>query len=396
MKIFLIGWFGAGNAGDEAILVSELLFLRSRIREPEFHILSFDPEKTRKITAGMPEVKKILRMGSKSKAGKSDFSGINRAFNEADLVIIGGGGIFQDIYNRYPIPFFAAMAFLSRIKKKLLALYCVGIGPVRATWSGKLCRYAANAADFVSVRDEESESLLRAFGVTKEILVSADPVFLLEPAWNEKTLQAVKNIEGNADQRFVGVCVQELLPWDDSNKAVLAEVLDAVARESNARIVMLPMGAYRDGWTGRSGDKDTVDVAASKRLAARMESRVSILPMDLSPPELLGVIRKMDLVISMRLHGVIMGLAAAVPVIAMTYEEETKIRNLMYRVGREKYLFDVRRLDRNALVGAASDLLSESPGRRDILSEKLALMKSQAEKCNERMIETFLEKGLAC
>ena len=73
MKIFLIGWFGAGNIGDEAILISELLLLRDHLSNAEIYILSFNPEKTRKLTVNIPEVKKILRMGSKRDVFKSDF-----------------------------------------------------------------------------------------------------------------------------------------------------------------------------------------------------------------------------------------------------------------------------------------------------------------------------------
>ena len=167
MKIFLIGWFGSGNMGDEAILVSELLFLRAQIKDVEFYILSFDPDKTGKVTAGIPEVKRILWMGSKSDVVRSDFSGILKSFKEADLVVIGGGGIFQDLYNHYPIPFFTAMAFLSRLYGNRLVLYCVGIGPVRTFWGKKLCRYAANAAAFIPVRHAEPK-VLQEFGVRKK------------------------------------------------------------------------------------------------------------------------------------------------------------------------------------------------------------------------------------
>ena len=373
--------------GDEAILVSELLFLRAQIKDVEFYILSFDPDKTGKVTAGIPEVKRILWMGSKSDVVRSDFSGILKSFKEADLVVIGGGGIFQDLYNHYPIPFFTAMAFLSRLYGKRLVLYCVGIGPVRTFWGKKLCRYAANAADFISVRDAESKVLLQEFGVSKEVHLSADPVFLLKPVFNEKTEKVIQKLRRHDNGPVIGVCVQELLPWNASNKKVLADVLDTLVREVGAHIVFLPMGVYKDRLLGRGKQDDPVDVATSKKLAAMMEGHSSMILEELNPQEMLGVMQSMNLLISMRLHGLIMGLTAGVPVVGLTYSDESKIRNLMRRLGQEERLFDVRNLEKQGLLTLIGDLLSGKQETRDNLSEAMAALLSQIKRCNDQFIE---------
>lgn len=228
MKIFLIGWFGAGNMGDEAILISELLFLRDQITNAEFHILSFNPEKTRRLTANIPEVNKILKMGSKQDVFKSDFLGILKAVREVDVVMMGGGGIFQDIYNHYPIPFFAAMALLARLNRKRLFLYCVGIGPIQSFIGKKLCRFAANSADMICVRDAGSKDLLKTLGVNRPIHLSADPVFLLEPVRNENVERVIKSHLLGGNGPAIGVSVQGLLFWRDASKKILAETLDTL------------------------------------------------------------------------------------------------------------------------------------------------------------------------
>ena len=105
MKIFLIGWFGAGNLGDEAILISELIFLKKAIPDCEFHILSFDPDRTSRLIADIPEVKKILRIGAKQNAVQSDFLGRMYAVLEspllyAALVAIDSGGILAELFRQ--------------------------------------------------------------------------------------------------------------------------------------------------------------------------------------------------------------------------------------------------------------------------------------------------------
>ena len=391
MKIFLIGWFGAGNIGDEAILISELLFLRDQISNVEFHILSFDPERTRQLTANIPEVSKILRVGSKRDVFKSDFLGIFKAFREVDAIIIGGGGIFQDIYNHYPIPFFTAMALLARLNRKRLILYCVGIGPIRSFVGKKLCKFAANSADIICVRDEGSKDLLKTLGVSRPVHLSADPVFLLEPVRNENVEKVIKlhHLTGNGPT--IGVSVQDLLFWKNESRKILANTLDTLSAEKGATIVFLPFGAYKDGWFNK--DKSSpVDMVASKKLAALMRGKYSIITDELTPQELLAVIEKLDLVISMRLHGLIMGFNAGVPVVALTYEEESKIKNLMERLNQENNLFNVNALSYWGLLDRIEHLLLHKDDADRQIHKSVSSLRGEAERCNKLALRALIDK----
>ena len=389
MKIFLIGWFGSGNMGDEAILISELLFLRDHLSKAEFYILSFNPEKTRKLTANIPEVKKILRMGSKREVFKSDFLGIFKAFREVDVVLIGGGGIFQDIYNHYPIPFFTGMALLARWNRKRLVLYCVGIGPIRSFIGKKLCRVAGNSADMICVRDAGSKDLLKSLGVNRPVHLSADPVFLLEPLRNENVERVIQSHHLTGNGLTIGVNVQDLLFWKSESKKVLAETLDTLSTEKRATIVFLPFGSYKDGWFNRE-KSSAVDMAASKKLAELMKGEYSIINDELTPQELLAVIENLDLVISMRLHGLIMGLNAGVPVIALTYEEESKIRNLMERLNQEKNLFSVNGLSYQRLLDRIEHLVFDKDDTDRQFQESVSSIRAEAERCNQLVIRALL------
>jgi polysaccharide pyruvyl transferase CsaB len=389
MKIFLIGWFGAGNIGDEAILISELLLLRDHISNAEFYILSFNPEKTRQLTANIPEVKKILRMGSKRDVFKSDFLGIFKAFREVDVVMIGGGGIFQDIYNHYPIPFFTAMALLARLNARYLIFYCVGIGPIRGFIGKKLCKFAVNSADIICVRDAGSKDLLKSLGVHRPVHLSADPVFLLEPLRNENVEKVIKSHHLGKNGPTVGVNVQDLLFWKSESRKILADTLDTLIKEKGATIVFLPFGAYKDGWFNRE-KSSAVDMAASKNLAALMRGKYSIIADELTPQELLAVIEKLDLVISMRLHGLIMGLNASVPVIALTYEEESKIRNLMERLNQEKNLFNVNALLYRELLNRIEDLLFSMRNADRQPSLSVSSIREEAERCNQLVLRELI------
>jgi polysaccharide pyruvyl transferase CsaB len=389
MRIFLIGWFGAGNIGDEAILLSELLSMRSNIKKVRFFILSFNPERTKKLTNDIEEVENIISMGSKHRFLKSDFTGLFRTFKRTDIVIIGGGGIFQDIYNYYPIPFFTLMACMAKIFRKHLMLYSVGIGPVHTAIGKKLCKLTARIADIISVRDSESKELLRAIGVNKEIHVSADPVFLLQPMCSEKIEKLMP--KQNMDKRgpVIGICVQNLLFWSEKNKHLLADVLDELVLKNNARIAFLPFGAYHDGWLHEQ-TPEPVDVCASKEIAGMMSKESAINTDDMNPRALMSIIAEQDLIISMRFHGLVMGIAMGVPVIALTYKDESKISNLMRRIDREDHLFYVDNIDTEKILFRVEHIFSRNDECRRELETKAGILRKDAEKSIELLSDRFL------
>lgn len=391
MKIFLVGWFGPGNMGDEAILMSELLFLREEIKDVEFYILSFDPEKTKRLTADIPEVKHILRMGSKGHVVKSNFFGILKTFRKTDLVVIGGGGIFQDIYNHYPIPFFTAMALLAKLHRKQLVLYCLGIGPINTFIGKMLCKFTANLADLVSVRDSPSKDLLKNIGVTNEVHLSTDPVFLLDAVRNDKVEKVINKINNTGNKGpIISVCVHDLFYWSDRHKAILADTLDTLTMERSAKVVFFALGAYKDGWLCKSGS-DAVDIAASKKLIALMKGDCLLINDELTPQELLAVMEDLDLIISMRLHGLIMGLNRGIPVIALTYIYESKLRSLMKRIDQEDSLFDISSLDKRRLLNRIEYLLHKKHHVNTHLKSIVSCLRAESEKFNQLMFQTVLK-----
>src|SRR3954465_4032870 len=85
----LAGYYGFGNAGDEAI-PPPLLRGASR-REPaaRFVVLSGDPDDTRR-RHGAPAIP------------WRDVEALSAELAQADLVILGGGGLFQDYWGFDP------------------------------------------------------------------------------------------------------------------------------------------------------------------------------------------------------------------------------------------------------------------------------------------------------
>src|SRR3990172_12406637 len=118
-----------------------------------------------------------------------------------------------------------------------------------------------------------------------------------------------------------------------------------------------------------------------------MTRKSVIIEEELNPQELLTVIGGMDLLISMRLHGVIMGISMNVPVIGLTYKEETKISNLMNRIDQNENLFEVDDFDRERILNRVEHILSKKEYFKQVQREKHSLLSQMAERGLERLLK---------
>jgi polysaccharide pyruvyl transferase CsaB len=391
MKIFITGWFGAGNVGDEAILLSMLKDLGETLPDAEFTVLSFNAENTTALLAGNRQVKQIVYFGSKLRVLHSDFAGVWRSLRSADLVIIGGGGLFQDIYNWHPVPFFALVTLMAKLLRKQTMFYALGIGPLRTWFGRKLCRLAADMADLISVRDEESKELLLDLGADKDICVTADPAFALSPAPAERAKEILAREGVPSDGRMrVGIAIHELLPWGKGGKQELARALDRLAEGRDASLVFIPFGRYPDSWL-RPELAPPVDLSSSLKMGQMLAHESTVLTGRYTPPEVIAVVGQMDLMISMRLHGLIMATAMGVPAIGLTHRRETKLRNLMRSIGQESHVLEVDDLEQEQLALLLELVLAE----RDCISRQLGERSSALQQAAHRNAELASNCGNA-
>jgi polysaccharide pyruvyl transferase WcaK-like protein len=175
-KVFIIGYYGAGNAGDEAILEGMLGDLRARIPNLRPVIASADPAAT----------SRAYNVGSVS---NRDRSATMAAAKECDFIILGGGGLLHDYWDVSLGSLFSrtggalsyySHAALAALYSKPLILYAIGVGPL-STRTGRLySRMVAELAQLITVRDEQSKALLVELGIdAARVHVAADPAFVL-------------------------------------------------------------------------------------------------------------------------------------------------------------------------------------------------------------------------
>lgn len=328
-SILIAGYYGHGNAGDEAILAALLADLRSLDPGLAFTVVSGDPPRTA-AEHGVPAV------------AERDIAALAAAVRAAGLVIVGGGGLFQSYWEVDPESILTARhggiftylgyPVLASLLGKPVLLYAVGVGPLPGEAGRRAARLAFELSRRATVRDEESLALLREIGLSEATLaqteVVADPAFGLVPAAPEAVAARLADLGVRPGEPLCGVALRY---WDFGTvpaawEAAVARGLDRFLQGFSGRLLFLP---FQSEGTGKYED----DRAVHRRIAAALAdpSRAVLVETVLPPRELAGLLGRCQPVLAMRFHAALFALAAGVPVVNLAYDPKT--RSLLARAG---------------------------------------------------------------
>ena len=298
MRLLISGYYGFGNIGDEAILAAILEQLPIRAPEAEIVVLSGNPRRTQ----AEHDVQAVSRRSPAT---------VWRELRRADLLISGGGGLIQDTTSALSPLYYLGVLNLARLVHTPYMIFAQGLGPLRRRLSQRLTAWACGQAAAVTVRDEPSAAMLRNELALPAVPVhvTADPALLLSPCDSERTEQLLRNCGISAGQPAVGV---SLRPWPQGRFVAAMPPLVRHLRESlGVQVLLIPFQSPED-----------LDLA--RRLAADCGGQTAVLDGVTDPREFLGVISSLDLLVSMRLHALILAAAGAVPALALSYDPKVQ------------------------------------------------------------------------
>ncbi|TYP57815.1 polysaccharide pyruvyl transferase CsaB [Thermosediminibacter litoriperuensis] len=363
-KILVSGYYGFGNAGDEAILMAIVESLKKLDNNISIKALSANPKETK-------------RMHGIDAVHRTNPFLVIKAIAEADLVLSGGGGLLQDVTSSRSIPYYLLIVYLAKKMGKRVMFYANGVGPVNRKLNKRLIAAVGNTVDLITVRDDNSRDQLMSLGVKNPpIYVTADPAFALKPVDDETGFGILrwKGINFDEGSLKIGVSVR---PWNlGKNRQVIAETCDYLIKNHDATIVFLPMQFPQD-------------YSESLEIMGLMKGKARVIDEPLGPRELLWISGQMDLLCGMRLHALIFGAIMGVPLLGLAYDP--KVENFLKRVEQPSAGSP---LDLN--VVDLCHLFEEAIGRRTESRSKLLAKKDELEGLayeNARLALKLLEGG---
>jgi polysaccharide pyruvyl transferase CsaB len=347
-RILVSGYYGFGNAGDEAILSAIVRGLAGH----RLCVLSGDPEATRR-EHGVDAVP------------RTHPGALAAAVARSDLVLSGGGSLLQDATGPWSVPYYLGVLWLARRLGRPFVVYAQGVGPVSSPWRFRLLRLLDHARH-ITVRDEASAELLLRAGVRRPPLeVTADAALAL-PRPAAQPARAPLRRHGLPDAP--PVFAFSVRPWQGSpSAAAIAAAADRLHRRHGGSVILVPM-------------QFPEDLAACEAVVARMRAPAAVVRSRLATTEWLELFACFDLVVGMRLHALIFAaLAGAVPV-GLSYDP--KVDAFVAAVGGLPPL-DVRALTADGLLDRLAAAFPPSAALRGELERRVAALQAAARRNDE-------------
>ena len=310
--IVICGSYGLGNAGDESILKAILQEVRTAAPQEEITVLSRNPEET------------SARHGVRS-IHMFDIPTMRKTMRHARLYINGGGSLIQDVTSRRSLWYYL---FTLRTAKKQgckVLMYGCGIGPVNHPQDIAWTRRVLNKyVDAITLREDSSLKELQNFGVTEpEIVLASDPALTLQRAGDDAIDELMHSLGLDPQGSYLGLCIRN---WPGFEEKV--PVFAAAIRYAQQQYGLTPVFISID----HRGDSMAAD-----RILSHLDNGndLCVIRSPLSTEMTLGLMSRMQAVISMRLHGLIFAAGQGIPLVGIVYDP--KVNAFLKYMGQDLY-----------------------------------------------------------
>jgi len=301
LSVLVLGLVGADNTGDELISIATERFLRDRLGITHIGVFSLAPARTarqRQHISVYPFHRRFDRTWLRS------LGEMIRTVRRYDLLMLGGGGLLQDVHSwATPIQFLMP-GLLAALLGKRIWINNLGIGPLRRKTNRRFTAAALELYDLITVRDDYSRRYLAELKLKNRVTLGMDPVFWLRNDFRiPKAERAVPEI---------GISLRY---WPGFELESFTRALSQLHDRYQFKCVLYPFEEADSGG----------DSALLQDLGNRLEQLgvdYQLLPPFRDPLDLCSAINRVDYFIGMRYHSVITAAISGLPVIALAYDNK--------------------------------------------------------------------------
>ncbi len=314
--ILLCGYYGFGNLGDGLLLshLCQALCAKGLRLSVVFGAHEEPP-------SGVAAVRRYRLFG------------LIRELRGTGAFVLGGGSLLQDATSLRSLYYYLALLRLARLCGRPTMLCANGLGPLSPS-SLALCRRVLARVDVITLRDSASYRLVKGMGLSRpRIALTADPVMA----------QSVARRSPSAVPPYLLVCPKGRA-WAIGAVARGVAVF-ALGRGLGVRV--LAMNRREDG-------------GSSAELAQRLVALGVKAILVTSPRSAKAVAAGAELVLSGRLHGLILSVAAGVPAVGLGSDPKLAaflgdmglVQNALGRVSADRLALTLARAERSPLPSA--------------------------------------------
>ncbi len=327
----IIGGYGVGNIGDEAILSGMLQELKGNII-----VVSHAPAETMrlfKVDAISPNPIKLFE-----------------ACLLSNEIRIGGGGIFSKYMGPYAkkIPHFAIFC---KLFGKKVHWDSIGIYPSTPKNVLKILKLALRLSDSVTVRDRVSQKF-----VTTELKCYAslvpDPSLNILPPTTEYVNQLLKECGIDLNKRKIGIAPRYVMDHSQRIHKLYCDFIKEIS-DSDTQIILIPFCKHKY----EPIDADHL-LAQYLKKNVKVQGDVVIIDQDLTPNDILGIVGAMDFFLATRFHSLIFSYLSGIDFRCLQYDD--KCKSFLEGFGLEHCGIELSDANVKNLVQAARKALNDS------------------------------------
>jgi polysaccharide pyruvyl transferase CsaB len=277
-KACLIGYYGAGNLGDELLLLAteELLY---KCGWSVNFIIGFFP-------------------GSSKEVNKKNIIGILKAIFSSDALVFGGGSVLQDKSSILSLLYYCLVAIVFKLFGKKLIFLAQGLGPFQSDFSVIIAMFILGLADFVSVRDVDSQKFL--CGKKINSILTQDLVF---------SLSAFPPLKSEQEKKTILISLRnDQLSASSFNQ--LLEQLKILAVKYSFKLFAL--------------QREDVEILQRVKEEFPKSQIYEIYNPETLKHNWSEMLKDIEFALCMRLHAAIICLKAGLPVIGLAYDPKVK------------------------------------------------------------------------
>jgi len=338
---YLVGYYGMQNSGDDALMYATAWAAR--------HLLECDKTKVGLYGDHERETQSDYQL---SLAFNQKYLGQNRLLHyktalQSKRIIFGGGSV---LHSKTDINLKRQLMSLSSPKKSLAV--GVGIGPFTSIAAEKSCAKFLNECGYVGVRDALSLDIAQSIAPNANVKKTFDlaPLLLCSKKYKPQhvkrkgialtlcsvAINAMGKIDKNAEQQRIEQFTQ---------------LITQLYQKTGESITLIEL----------NGHNSLGDWKINNNIIAKLSKKipVTIKKYEQNPIALLEHLGGYKAILSMRLHGAILGYLAGTPVLSVNYH--SKCQGWCSEIGmHEDYQIDLFNIDIENIISQITQGLSTS------------------------------------
>lgn len=354
--VLICGAYGKGNAGDDAILKAILAQLKAIDRDMPIYVMSHDPAQTRL----------CYHVGSVHVFDPFAFWPL---MQKAKLFVSGGGSLIQNETSTRSLNYYLTTIRMAHAAGCRVMMYGCGIGPVSGEANRRhTARILNRCVDRITLREDLSRRELADMGVTKpKITVTADPALLLQPASGGAVDSYFLSNDLDPDGKYA---MFVLRPWKNLSQHLQAivDTADYVNKTYGLTPVFVAL-------------EPTRDLEINRTAASMLTCRTVVLPAPRDEQLTIGMMQKMRVIVSMRLHALIFASSVGAPLAAISYDP--KVTGFMAYLG-QKHCMELDDVTKDSLCALIDDAMQTA---QPYSTDRLRRLAAENEEAARKLLE---------